>query len=548
MDGLVLPDLTKPLTKKLKEESIKIEKLYVPFMESFFGQNNGAFTTAVSNMVDDILNKLANMFEVMQGLYQEAEETNERERRKEDPQEEKKKSWIMEKWQKVIKTGFFQKTLGFLKGLASVDFITQVLTFLLLLRLGIFQRFFPLITDVVGSALESLVKAIPKIVMWIWNMLSKRLPRILKSLFDEALKTLGLENKGFDVLAGVLAKGLPMLLAMVWLFSKLGPVISALSSFHVFIKAFPAMVKGAIISLGKLILAPFKLVGSLLGLIGLGVIKLLALVGIVVTLPAWIVGAIAVAVVAIGALIWKFREQIGNFFSNLGQDIKEVFFSVIGSIGDFFAGLWEGIKEIFFGLVASIGEFIASAWHSIIVDPIKRIFGAMRRMADPVLKKLSPIIRVISSIFTTIGTKITSMIDSIKSALDSMLDWFSDVSTFGAVDWMTMEGDKKQAFKSTRASLRENALVQFASGEITESEAASKLGIKDGSLTPQQMEEVKRLRSLQTGDFKNTDIATILAASMEGVIDKISSKSGSQKRIVSTLTFVRNTSATGANK
>lgn len=526
MDGLVLPDLTKPLTKKMKEESIKIEKLYSPFMESFFGQNNGAFTLAVGNMVDNILNKLANMFEVMQGLYKESEETNERERRKEDPQREKKESWIMERWQRVIKTGFFQQTLGFLKGIASVNFITQVLTFLLLLRLGIFQRFFPLITSVVGSALESLVKAIPEIVMWIWNMLNDTLPKIVSSLFTTVLKTAGVENEAFYKLADVLAKGLPMLLAMAWLFSKLGPVISALSSFLVFIKAFPAMVKGAIISLGKLILAPFKLVGSVLSLIGLGIIKLLALVGIVVSLPAWVVGAIAVAVVAIGALIWKFRKQIGDFFSSV----------------------WEGMKNIFFNLIDSLGEYISKGWNMIIVDPIKRVFRALKRLADPVFTKISPIINAISSIFGTIDIQINSMIDSIKSALDSMLDWFSDISSFGAYDWMTMDSKKKQEFQSTRASLRENALVQFASGEISEEEAAKKLGRKDGSLSAQQMAEVQKMWSLQTGEFKNTDIATIIAASMEGVIDKISTKSESQKRIVNTLTFAKNSSATGAKQ
>ena len=365
----------------------------------------------------------------------------------------------------------------------------------------VFQRFFPLITSVVSSALESLVRAIPGIIKWIWGMLSKTLPRILKSLFNTTLKTLGLENKGFYVLADVLAKGLPMLLAMVWAFSKLGPIISGI---------------GGVVSS----------VGSILAMIGLAVIKLLALVGIVVSLPAWVVGAIAVAVVAIGALIWTFRKQISNFLS----------------------GVWEGITELFFGLIVSIGEYIAEAWHSIIVNPIQRIFRAMRRMVDPVLKKVSPIINSISSIFNTIDTKVTSMIDSIKSSLDSMLDWFSDVSTFGAISWMTMGGDEKQAFKSTRSSLRENALVQFASGEITEEEAAKKLGRSEGSLSAEQMSEVNKMRSLQTGDFKNTDIATIMAASMEGVIDKISRKSGSQTRIVSTLTFTKNNSGSKGNQ
>jgi hypothetical protein len=111
-----------------------------------------------------------------------------------------------------------------------------------------------------------------------------------------------------------------------------------------------------------------------------------------------------------------------------------------------------------------------------------------------------------------------------------------------------MDSKKKQEFQSTRASLRENALVQFASGEISEEEAAKKLGRKDGSLSAQQMAEVQKMRSLQTGEFKNTDIATIIAASMEGVIDKISTKSGSQKRIVNTLTFSKNISATGAKQ
>jgi hypothetical protein len=525
MDGLVLPDLTKPLTKKMKEESIKIEKLYSPFMESFFGQNNGAFTLAVGNMVDNILNKLANMFEVMQGLYKESEETNERERRKEDPQKEKKRSWIMEKWQKVIKTGFFQKTLGFLKGMASVDFITQVLTFLLLLRLGIFDRFLPLITSVVGDALESLIRAIPRIIKFIWGMLSEKLPGILKDVFHTALETLGLENEGCYVLADVLSSVLPTLLAIIIGANKLGPIIAG------------AKYQGFI-----------AMIGSILGMIGTAIIGLLSLFGIVVTLPAWVVGAIAVAIVAIGALIWKFRDEIGQFFSTVWTGLTSLLSGMWGKTKDFFSGMWEGLKGIFFSLIESIAEFISDSWSTYITDPIRKMFRKLWRLTDPVFKKLQPIIDAVSGIFGSIDRSITKMIDSIKSALDSMLDWFSDISSFGAYDWMTMDSKKKQEFQSTRASLRENALVQFASGEISEEEAAKKLGRKDGSLSAQQMAEVQKMRSLQTGEFKNTDIATIIAASMEGVIDKISTKSGSQKRIVNTLTFSKNISATGAKQ
>ncbi len=573
MDGMVLPDLTKPLTKKIKEGKIMMEKLYMPFMDLYF-DTEGTVTNTVTLVGNKLVDKLLKMIEVMQGLYKETEEKNETERKKEDPQEEKKRSWIMERWQKIIKLGFFQKTLGFLKGLASVSFITELLTFLILLRLGIFQRFLPLIVSVMGSALESLIEEIPNIIKFIWEMLSEKLPEALKSVFNTALETLGLENEGFFILADALAEGLPILLAIVLAFSKLAPIISGIGG----------LISG---------------VGSVLAFIGLAIIKLLALVGIVVTLPAWVVGAIAVAVVALGALIWTFREQIGDFFAGLWEGIKEVFFSVMGSIGDFFAGLWEGIKEVFFGLwegikevffsaigsigdffaglwegitevffsvigsigdffaglwegikevffsvIGSIGEYISEAWHSIIVKPIQRVFGALRRRADPVFKKMQPIIDAVSSIFGSIGSGVTKMIDGIKSALDSMLSWFSNVADFGMYDWMTMDKDKKAKFTEKQAELREDPLVQFAEKKITEEQAAQRLGMKDGQLSPGQMAEVEKMRSLQTGKFANTEIATIIASEMAGVIKDINSDHRKQSGIIGTLTFVKNNSST----
>ena len=118
------------------------------FLMKYFGPS-GTFTVSVSKLNGMLLSqfsRLLGLIEKLNFLFSDKNEKDDKEGKK-DEGDKKKRSWITEKWQKIIKSNFFQKTLGFLKSLATVNFITQLLTFLILLRMGIFQTFIPFIVS-----------------------------------------------------------------------------------------------------------------------------------------------------------------------------------------------------------------------------------------------------------------------------------------------------------------------------------------------------------------------------------------------------------------
>lgn len=80
---------------------------------------------------------------------------------------------------------------------------------------------------------------------------------------------------------------------------------------------------------------------------------------------AWIVLAIAV-VVALAALIIKYKDEILAWLSKAGQWIYD---NVIKPIGDFFVGLWEGIKSIF--------STVANWFYTKVISPIINFFSNM---------------------------------------------------------------------------------------------------------------------------------------------------------------------------
>lgn len=100
---------------------------------------------------------------------------------------------------------------------------------------------------------------------------------------------------------------------------------------------------------------------------------------------AWIVLAIA-AVVALGAIIIKYKDEIMAWLSKAGDWIYD---NVIKPIGNFFVGLWEGIKNVWFAVgnwfdekvIKPIVNFFTSMWDSLkngaknAWDGIKNVFS-----------------------------------------------------------------------------------------------------------------------------------------------------------------------------
>lgn len=123
--------------------------------------------------------------------------------------------------------------------------------------------------------------------------------------------------------------------------------------------------------------------GAVLSAIGSVIIAILSLFGITVTLPAWVVGLIAVAIVAAVALIIKYWDQIKEFFINVGAAIANFFEKLWPSLVEFLLGLWDKIVSI-----PVIGPILGVLWDLLvfIVDllfqVIQLVWGAVKAVAS----------------------------------------------------------------------------------------------------------------------------------------------------------------------
>lgn len=109
---------------------------------------------------------------------------------------------------------------------------------------------------------------------------------------------------------------------------------------------------------------------------------------------AWIVLAIA-AVVALAAIIIKYKDEIMAWLSKAGEWIYN---NVIKPIGDFFVGLWNGIKNIF----SSVGNWFYT-------------------------KVISPIVNFFNNMWNTLKNGARSAWDGIKSVFSAVANFFKNI-------------------------------------------------------------------------------------------------------------------------
>lgn len=144
----------------------------------------------------------------------------------------------------------------------------------------------------------------------------------------------------------------------------------------------------------------------ILSAIGNIVIAILGAFGVVVTLPAWLVGLIVVAIAAIIALVWHFRDEIAAFLVETWWKIEALFKNIF----DWFAN-------------TKIGKIIVNI-ISTIIEAIKKIVNVVRNVVKSVIKFLTPIVKFIANIVKTVFNfakriyiAIVSIITSIVSVL-----------------------------------------------------------------------------------------------------------------------------------
>ena len=120
---------------------------------------------------------------------------------------------------------------------------------------------------------------------------------------------------------------------------------------------------------------------SILGFIGTVATAILGFFGFVTTLPATVVGAIVLALVAIVALIIKYRDKIFEALKSVGSWIYN---NVILPVKNFFVGLWKDMIELFRNIGSTVGGAIKEGITTAINWVLSKAVGIINGFIDAI--------------------------------------------------------------------------------------------------------------------------------------------------------------------
>lgn len=236
--------------------------------------------------------------------------------------------------------------------------------------------------------------------------------------------------------------------------------IAVLPKIITIVSAIVKIVSAAVNIAGKIInFLPIILGGAksvvMWVLTGIGniVIAILGAFGIVVGLPAWVVGLITVAIVALIALIIAFWDEIKAFFVNIGTAIAEAFQSAwewfsslpwVQSVVNFVSGMIEIIVsackligKIIMGIVDIIKTIALGIWDIIksIANVIKNIVYAIYEFVRMIVLAIVAVVKIIwggikvglfyvRDLFTKIFNWVyDNVIEPVVNAISSAFNW-----------------------------------------------------------------------------------------------------------------------------
>lgn len=254
-----------------------------------------------------------------------------------------------------------------------------------------------------------------------------------------------------------------------WVFLILAlipPIVKAIKIILGVVKIIKVIAKGVKIVIGWLTKIP-----TILAAIGNAIIWILGLFGVVVTLPAWVVGLIAVAVVAIVALVIKYWDEICAFFVKLGHIIADAFTTAwkwftnlpwVQSIAEFVKKAVDWVKNA----VIAVGNFFKS-----LVNAVKNIGIAIWNFIKAVIDFFKPVINFFVTLFK-------SIVNIIKSAVNFIVQLFKVIYQAVRVVVLAIVWVFKKAFegicigvkavgnffKNIFSSIYNNVIKPFANG------------------------------------------------------------------------------------
>lgn len=141
------------------------------------------------------------------------------------------------------------------------------------------------------------------------------------------------------------------------------------------------------VGLVKGLATAFSVVGGFISGLGGAITAVLGFFGVVVTLPAWLVGIIAIACVALVALIVKYWNEISSFIM-----------TGLSFLGELFTGFCSVVSTIFLGIFAVISGII-DIIVGVIVGGFTLVVGVVSSLLNGALGIVTSIVTAIVGVF-----------------------------------------------------------------------------------------------------------------------------------------------------
>lgn len=177
-------------------------------------------------------------------------------------------------------------------------------------------------------------------------------------------------------------------------------------------------------------------IGSVIVFIGQAVTAIAAFFGVVISAPAWLVGAITVAVVALIATIYAYRDEIASFFSELWSSLTTWFSESYDTIATFFSEIWASVAEAISPITETVSyviEYIITLFELgfqyvrlgfyTVRNVATEIFGAIaeylwNNFIEPAIMWFTSVYYTIEEIFNDAVTAVNGFIDGAMQLVD----------------------------------------------------------------------------------------------------------------------------------
>ena len=189
-------------------------------------------------------------------------------------------------------------------------------------------------------------------------------------------------------------------------------------------------------------------IGSAIVLIGQAVTAISAFFGVVISAPAWLVGAITVAVVALIATVYAYRDEIATFFSELWSSLTTWFSEAYDTVSAFFSEIWESVAESVSPITETVSyviEYIITLFELgfqyirlgfyIVRNVVAEVFGEIAtylwgNFIEPAIQWFDYVYSVIEEIFNDASIAVEMFVDSattlIFTGLSAIANLFSE--------------------------------------------------------------------------------------------------------------------------